>query len=412
MVNESPEVAVIGAGPYGLSIAAHLRHRSVSFRIFGHAMQTWLTRMPVGMMLKSDGFASNLSDPEARFTLRAYCEEQGIPYKDQDQPVRLETFCAYGLAFQRRLVPTLEERIVVSIARGAKGFELRLDNGQTVTPQRVVIAVGLGAFQNVPTQLAHLPAEVFSHSSHDRDLASFRGRDVTVVGGGASALDLAALLHAQGAVTRIICRQAKIEIHQGPGLKSRSLWQGLRHPRSGIGHSLRSFVLAEAPLLFHCLPEQLRLRIVRTHLGPAGGWFVRDLVIGKVPFLLGCTITEAERCEGFVRLKIRADDSCESFATTDHVIAATGYRVDLRRLAFLDAGIVAQLQTAEHSPVLSRNFESSVPGLYFVGALSASSFGPLVRFAFGARFTAGRLAKHLYKRSRQPALYWPETSTG
>jgi len=131
MLNESPEVAIIGAGPYGLSIAAHLRQQGVTFRIFGHPMQTWLTRMPRGMLLKSEGFASNLSDPEARFTLKAYCAEQGISYEDQDRPVRLDTFCGYGLAFQKRLVPTLEERTVVSVARAAQGFKLRLDDGQT-----------------------------------------------------------------------------------------------------------------------------------------------------------------------------------------------------------------------------------------------------------------------------------------
>jgi len=402
-MNHSPQIVIIGAGPYGLSIAAHLQARGLEFRIFGRPMQTWLTQMPRDMQLKSEGFASNLSSPGAGFTLKAYCEEQGIPYSDQDSPVRLDTFSAYGLAFQKRLVPALEHRTVISLERTATGFSLKLDDGQIVTPQQVVIAVGIGAFPNLPAQLTQLPAALYSHSSQHRDLDSFRGRDVTIIGGGASAFDLAALLHADGATVRVVCRRPVAEIHQGPGLKPRSLWQRLRHPRSGIGHSLRSFALAEAPLLFHYFPVALRLHIVRTHLGPAGGWFVRDRVIGKVPLLLGSRVRSVEYRDGRAQLTIEAADGAESQVMTDHVIAATGYRADLRRLAFLNSVTSADLRSVDQTPVLSNNFESSIAGLYFVGALSANSFGPLVRFAFGARFTANRLARHLGKRARRTA---------
>ena len=62
------QLAIVGAGPYGLSIAAHLRERGVNFRIFGTPMRTWREQMPRGMLLKSDGFASNLSDPQPVLT--------------------------------------------------------------------------------------------------------------------------------------------------------------------------------------------------------------------------------------------------------------------------------------------------------------------------------------------------------
>src|SRR5215467_389452 len=99
------DVAIVGAGPYGLSVAAHLRRRRSSFRIFGTSMHTWRHRMPAGMHLKSEGFASNLSDPDEQFTLRRYSFERGLPYQDIGYPVPLETFIEYGLEFQRRLVP-------------------------------------------------------------------------------------------------------------------------------------------------------------------------------------------------------------------------------------------------------------------------------------------------------------------
>src|ERR1700719_1501399 len=95
-------VAVIGAGPYGLSVAAHLRYHNVSFRIFGRLMDSWRAHMPKGMMLKSDGFASNIYDPGGSFTLRHFCAERGIEYSDTGIPVRLETFTTYGMAFKDR----------------------------------------------------------------------------------------------------------------------------------------------------------------------------------------------------------------------------------------------------------------------------------------------------------------------
>jgi thioredoxin reductase len=142
MVNTA-EVAIIGAGPYGLSIAAHIAARDIEHRIVGDPMQFWLGHMPKGMLLKSDGFASALYDPERTFTLRRYCEERNIEYADSGVPVRLEDFCEYGLAFQRRFAPNLDNRKLTSLERTGTGFMLRLSDGERFTAQRVVIATGL-----------------------------------------------------------------------------------------------------------------------------------------------------------------------------------------------------------------------------------------------------------------------------
>src|SRR5580692_9850358 len=111
--------AIIGAGPYGLSVAAHLRRSGVPFRIFGRPMDSWRAHMPKGMSLKSDGFASNLSDPDDRFTMEKFCAERGIPYAHTGIPVKLDTFTEYGLAFQERVVPELEDKMVASIERSS-----------------------------------------------------------------------------------------------------------------------------------------------------------------------------------------------------------------------------------------------------------------------------------------------------
>jgi thioredoxin reductase len=396
--------AIIGAGPYGLSIAAHFRRSGVPFRIFGRPMDSWLEHMPKGMMLKSDGFASDIYDPGKAFTLRQFCAERGIEYADAGVPVRLDTFSAYGLAFRDRMVPELEDKLVGSVERVTGGFQLRLEDGETFQVRRVVLAIGITHFEYVPENLAHLPAEFLSHSARHREVEPFRGRSVVVIGGGASALDLAGLLHEAGADVQLVSRREELKFHSQPTGKPRSKWQELRHPQSGLGPGMRSRFFANAPGAFYYLPERLRLEAVRRSLGPSGGWFIRDKVVGKVPLHLGCTAQGAQVKGGGVHLSVQAADGSNREIVTEHIIAATGYRVNLERLKFLNAEIRSQLQTVGGSPVLSPSFESSMPGLYFAGVAAANSFGPVMRFAFGAGFAARTLTRALAKSlANEPA---------
>lgn len=391
------ETAIIGAGPYGLSIAAHLRSRGISFRIFGRLMDSWRAHMPKGMCLKSDGFASNIYDPDSDFTLSHFCAEQGIEYSDAGIPVRLDTFSAYGMAFKERKVPELEDKLVTSLDRLPDGFRLGLDSGETVTARRVVLAVGITHFEYLPSELAGLPPEFLSHSFRHHSLEAFRGRNVVVIGGGSSATDLAGLLHEAGADVQLVSRRTALKFHGGPTGKPPSLWQKIKRPRSGIGPGWRLRFFANAPMIFHYLPESLRLEAVRRVLGPSGGWFAKDKVIGKVPLLLGHTLQRAEIQNGRVRLNLRATDGSQREVVTEHVIAATGYKVDLERLKFLSAEIRSELEVVQGAPVLSSSFESSMPGLYFAGIAAANSFGPVMRFAFGAGFAARRIARAMPK---------------
>lgn len=390
----SNSIVIIGAGPYGLSIAAHLRARGVGYRIFGKTMANWRHKMPRGMLLKSEGFASNLADPEDRFTLEAFCAERNLPYAGEGLPVPRESFIAYGEVFQQRFVPEVEDRTVVDVRRSGGGFTVRLDDGEVVAAAKLVIGIGVSDFAYLPPSLANLPGEFLSHSSQHEDMDAFRGRSVAVVGAGSSAIDIAALLHEAGAAVQLISRRAALPFHTPPELY-RSWRDRLRAPMTGIGPGWRSTFYTGAPLLFHSLPADLRRKIVSTWLGPAGGWYMRDRIAGRVVCLEGFTPHATQVIGGRAHLHLAGTHGAQRLETADHVIAATGYRVDVRKVGFLDAALRQEIAASSGLPILNRNFETSVPGLYIVGPAAAYSFGPMFRFVLGARYAARRLARQL-----------------
>ena len=395
-------VVVIGAGPYGLSIAAHLAAARIPHRIFGSPMQTWRQGMPAGMLLKSDGFASSLSDPGGTYTLAVYCAEHGLPYADTGWGVPVEVFAAYGVAFQQRFVPHLEDVRVDSLARAAHGFDLGLADGRTVAASRVILATGLPAFAHLPPEFAGLPHGLVSHSRDAADLRHLAGQDVAVIGGGASALDVAASLHRAGARATVIARRDTLRFY--PPQAPRPL-ESLRAPRTPLGPGWKKLLCARLPLMFRQLPSQVRIDLVRRHLGPAPAWSVKETIEAHVT-VLGSAQIEAVRAAGAgVRLSV-VTHAGRRVVEAQHVVVATGYRIDLDRLGYLDPSLRAEIRCVAGSPVLSSRFETSAPGLFVVGTASAATFGPLLRFVCGSAFAARRLTgafRHLRGQAAAPA---------
>ena len=390
-------VAVIGAGPYGLSIAAHLQARSVDHRVFGPPLETWRGGMPESMLLKSDGFASDLSSPAAGSRLADYCRERGIPYHDTDIPVALSTFVDYGLDFQRRFVPHLEETTVTRVTAEGDGFRLDLANGENLTAARVVMAVGITHFATMPPDFGDVTAGRVTHAGQHRTFEEFAGRDVTVIGAGASAVDVAIDLAKAGAHSRLIARRGYVKFASGVHNEKRSLVETVQHPGSGLGPGWRSRICCDAPDAFRLLPVKARGEIVRRHLGPSSPWYLRDefqeLVEVRTGIRLGAVKEEES---GPIRLELVGDEAdIPDVVETDNVICATGYRADLGRLTMLDDALRGRIRTLNDSPSLNPWFESSVPGLFFVGNAAAMSFGPLMRFMYGDAFAARRLGRRL-----------------
>ena len=298
------DVAIIGAGPYGLSLAAHLSAAGVSYRHLGVPMRLWREAMPKGMFLKSQGFASNLSDPAGTHALEAFCRATGRPTRATDCPVSLETFVSYGQWFQSELDLKVEEVLVTGVVRRADGFELTLADGEQFASRRVVVAIGVEHFAYVPAPLSELPASACTHSSAHTDLAAFRGQDVVVVGAGQSALESAALLHENGAAVQVLARRPVIAWNGLPLDPDRPLLKRLREPEAGLGSGWSTWFYSNHPDLFRRLPQNTRVYRARTALGPAGACWLRERVEGQFPVRTGHTVTSATTLDGKVRLTV------------------------------------------------------------------------------------------------------------
>ena len=398
-MTDSTDVAIVGAGPYGLSLAAHLSAAGVSYRHFGVPMNLWRTAMPRGMYLKSQGFASNLSDAGQAMTLAAFCSATGRAYGSYGVPVPLDTFVEYGRWFQARLSLPVEETLVTSVTRNGAGFLVTAGDGGRLSARAVVLAVGVEHFAHQPAPFAGLPRTLCGHSSTCTDPAAFNGRRVIVIGAGQSALESAALLHENGAEVEVLARRPKLAWNGEPLSPDRPLIRQLREPEAGLGSGWATWFYSNHPDLFRRLPPASRVHRARTALGPAGACWLRDRVEGKFPVRCGHTATAAAPEGDRVRLTVAANGT-QAELTADYVIAATGYRADLARLDFLGADIRSALRTLGGSTLVGRGYQSSVPGLYAVGPLVAPSYGPVMRFVYGARHAALAVTRQLAAAGR------------
>jgi hypothetical protein len=390
--SSSPTVAIVGAGPYGLAAAAHLRAEGVRARVFGEVMEFWHKHMPRGMVLRSRKRSSNISDPRRKLTIADYGAIPG----DKMANATLADYLGYAHWFQRRGVPEVDPRRVSRIERRGS-FELTLEDGEVVGADRVVVAAGLSPFAWRPAPFDALPPALCSHSSEHVDLGTFAGRQVAVIGAGQSALESAALLHEAGAQTEAIVRARAVRWLESDSDR-RSLGDRVLPP-TDVGGRATGWIAA-LPDLFRRMPKRLQPTIAYRCIQPAGAaWLVPRLT--EVPITIERTVTAAVPENGRVRLTL--DD--EHNRVVDHVLLGTGYRIDVTGYRFLSEQLAGSLAVVNGYPVLGPGLESSVPGLHFLGAPAAMSFGPIMRFVVGTRYAAPALARRVLEKRQRPLRF-------
>ena len=386
----SCDVAVIGAGPYGLSATAHLRAvKGLDVQTFGEPMTFWEHNMPAGMLLRSGWAASHIADPDRSLTLDSYRAESQNRFSS---PVPLDRFIDYGLWFQRRATPDLDRRKILQVEPKARGFRLILETGEVVTAGRVVVAAGIGSFAWRPPQFAGLPGSLVSHTCEHRELRTFSRKRILVIGSGQSALESAALLHESGAEVEILARTRKIRWLGGVVSKTvrhrlGSTVSKLLYAPTDVGPAGVSKVVAR-PDLVRRFPRPIQDWFRRRSIRPAGArWLVARL--RDVPMNLDCSVVSAAAAGEGVRVRLK--DGRER--SVDHVLLGTGYRVDASKYQFFAPELAKAIDCFQGYPRLSEGLESSVPGLHFLGAPAVWSFGPLMQFVVGTHYASRALLR-------------------
>ena len=393
------DIAIIGAGPYGLAAAAHLREAdSLEIAVFGEPMSFWSNHMPRGMFLRSPYVASSISDPADRLSLGAYENAMGL---ERAIPVPLDRFVDYGNWFQRQVLPDLAPVRVASVERNHDGFVVNTGD-DAVHARRVIVAGGINDFALVPDVYRGLPPALVSHAADHSDLAQFFGSSVLVIGGGQSALESAALLAESGAAVEVVVRADHVNWlirrwHHKLGPVSKALYAWPDVGPAGVSH------FVALPDLFRRTPRRTQTWMTTKALRPAGSaWLVPRLQ--RVPIHVGREVVEAGEQGGRVRVTFD-NGAVQEF---DHVLLGTGYRVDVSRYPFLAPELVRDVRRVDGYPVLRRGFESSVSGMHFLGAPAAWSFGPLMRFVAGTSFAGSELVRGVFRgRLRSKTEPWP-----
>ncbi len=393
--SDSPQcdVAVIGAGPYGLSAASYLRAAGVETRVFGEPMAFWQKQMPVGMCLRSNWGASHIADPHSELTLDEYCSQNG---NHVSKPIPLERFVDYGLWYQRHAVPDIDSRQVRIVDIDARGFKVALADGDEFVSRRVVIAAGISAFVTRPAEFAGIPSALASHTSEHNDLRKFTGQRIIVIGAGQSALESAALLKEAGIQVEVIARTTTLNwVGLHPRLHKLGMISKMLYSNRDVGPAGISRLVA-MPHLFRRFPRRFQDRTAYRAIRPAGAGWLRPR-IADVPITLGRKVVSAAAVAGS-QIRIRLDDGTERLA--DHALLATGFRVDVSRYPFLSPSLSKQLDTVDGFPMLKCGLESSIPGLHFLGKPAARSFGPLLGFVSGAEFASNELIRSIAGNNR------------
>ena len=379
-------VVMIGAGPYGLAAAAHLRARGVEVHHFGRVMSFWREHMPKGMYLRSSWDASHIGEPRGLSSLASFEVASG---QILARPIPLADFIAYGDWFLESARGQIDEREVASVESDGDGFRVTVADGDVLLARRVVVATGIGSFAWTPPELAVLPRDLATHSSDHADLGRFRDRRVAIVGGGQSAVESAALLADAGARVDVLVRSGGLRwVQRKSRLERRSgPFRPLLFPRTDVGPIGLSLIVAH-PTVFARIPPVLRERMAARAIRPAATRWLFERT-REVTFTTGVRVRFAKA----VGTQIDLDLDDGTIRRVDHVICATGYRVNVAAYPFIGPTLAARIAARAGAPLLRSGFESSVRGLHFLGAPSTYAYGPLMRFVAGTAFAAEELCR-------------------
>jgi cation diffusion facilitator CzcD-associated flavoprotein CzcO len=367
------QLLIIGAGPYGLALAAYAKHHKMDFLLVGRPMEFWHRHMPRGMYLRS-GTDWHL-DPLAIYTFDVFLAEKKIN-PEQANPIPVAFFQEYAQWFQEKYDLQAQLALVHALRKIDGGFEAQLESGARVAAVNVVAALGFGFFKNIPGELAKkIPTGRYSHTCDTVDFDFLRGRNCLIIGGRQSAYESAALINENGGGEIHISHR-----HAAPKFAS-SDWSWTRDLVRATAQNpgwFRRLSITEQEVIRQRFWAEGRLKL-EPWLGPR-------IAKANIHLRPNTTLVDCrELPDG--RLQARLDD--EAAFNIDHIILATGYRVDMSRVPYLSTGnILPGLNIIDGYPALDESFQANLAGLFFTGLPATRDFGPFFGFVVGSTVTA------------------------
>lgn len=361
------DLAIIGAGPYGLSLAAHAKEAGLQYKVFGYPMDFWKSKMPPKMFIRTLLDYTALSDPLNEYTLKKFESEKNL---NLSYPLPRSIFVNYGMWFIEKTNISIEKKHITYVLKNKHFFELKTEKGDHYQAKNVVVAVGLTNAKYIPSNLSSLPEDLVFHSSDYTDFRKFKNKHVLVIGGGQSAWESAALLHQANAKVELAYRRPK-RLSPDKNMNAKQL---------ELADKYYYFSLQEK--------EKIRKYFER----PTVSDFLVPLVEGKVTQRPNTFITQVLVKENNL-LDVTFNDN--SNIVVEHILAATGFRFSVKNLPFLKSMINKIKVNDIGEPIVNENFESTVSHLFFAGPATAYSHGPTFRFIAGVRRTSEVLINHI-----------------
>lgn len=365
---------IVGAGPFGLSMAAYAEHLGLDYLMLGVPMGFWKSNMPAGMLLRST--TEWHLDPVDRHSIQHYLESRG-GWPHDDSPLSLGFYLDYARWFQEKKGIEATPGFLTRLDVDETGrFRAQLDDGETITARAVLLATGFRAFAYEPPEARRiLPVGRYEHTCTSVDLEAHRGERVIIVGGRQSAFEWAALLHEAGAADVHVVHR-----HPTPRFEE-SNWTWVRPIVEAMVDDpgwYRRLAPQEQDELDRRFWEEGRLK-----LEP---WLEDRIHTEGITLWPDRTLDVCEEDEDGT-LRCRLSDGTELEA--DHIILATGYRTDLHRLDYLASGnLLQRIAMDEGKPILDTSFQTTVPGLYFTSMPATRDFGSFFAFTISARTSA------------------------
>jgi thioredoxin reductase len=369
---------IVGAGPFGLSMAAYAKYYNIDHLVTGKPMSFWRENMPKGMFLRS-GHDWHLC-PQGINTIDKYLETRNLKPEDVE-PLSLDLYLSYTEWFQEQARVQIQESLVQRLDHPNRQFVATLDDGQTITASNVLLAIGFRYFKNVPTELAEIiPATRFSHTCDLVNFDSLKGKRCLIIGGRQSAYEWAALINENGAAAIHVSHR-----HELPQF-TESDWAWVS-PMMGT--------MTENPGWFRNLAKPKRKEIeerfwaegrlkLETWLWPR---------INKENIKIWPS-SRAVACKELSTRELEVKLDVGEKLTVDHIILATGYRVNMGNVPFLKAGnVLSKLKIQEGYPVLDENFQCNIPGLFITSMAATRDFGNFFAFTVSAVASARIIGK-------------------